>query len=128
MRYDPVGTIDIAPTALTAAGIDLPDQLEGAPLQATGDREHTLTENDFDIVLKLRLRTLTTRDWKITRYEDTPAVGELYALSEDPEETREPVGRSRLRTDPRRPARRARRDDEPRRALGAQGRHRRLTA
>ena len=59
VRDDPVGTIDIAPTALTAAGIDLPAQLEGAPLQATADREHTLTENDFDIVLKLRLRTLT---------------------------------------------------------------------
>jgi arylsulfatase A-like enzyme len=86
VRDDPVGTIDIAPTALQAAGIDLPDQLEGAPLQATGDREHTLTENDFDIVLKLRLRTLTTREWKVTRYEDTPEVGELYALAEDPEE------------------------------------------
>jgi arylsulfatase A-like enzyme len=86
VRDDPVGTIDIAPTALEAAGIDLPDQLEGAPLQTTGDREHTLTENDFDIVLKLRLRTLTTREWKVTRYEDTPEVGELYALAEDPEE------------------------------------------
>ncbi len=86
VRDDPVGTIDIAPTALTAAGVDLPDQLEGAPLQTTGDREHTLTENDFDIVIKLRLRTLTTRDWKVTRYEDTPEVGELYALSEDPDE------------------------------------------
>ena len=85
-RDDPVGTIDIAPTALAAAGVDLPDQLEGAPLQTTGDREHTLTENDFDIVIKLRLRTLTTRDWKVTRYEDTPEVGELYALSEDPDE------------------------------------------
>ena len=85
-RDDPVGTIDIAPTALRAAGIELPEQLEGAPLQSTADREHTLTENDFDIVLKLRLRTLTTRDWKVTRYEDNPEVGELYALSEDPEE------------------------------------------
>ena len=46
---DPVGTIDVAPTLLAAAGLDVPDRMEGRPL-FDGPREHTLTENDFDIV------------------------------------------------------------------------------
>jgi arylsulfatase A-like enzyme len=86
VRDDPVGTIDLAPTALAAAGIAVPEHMEGADLHDTSGREHTLTENDFDIVLTLRLRTLSTRDWKVTRYEDNVGVGELYSLEDDPEE------------------------------------------
>jgi hypothetical protein len=38
------------------------------------------------MVIKLPLRTITTRRWKLTRYERTPDVGELYDLESDPGE------------------------------------------
>jgi arylsulfatase A-like enzyme len=38
------------------------------------------------MVFTLRLRTLTTRRWKLTRFEDLEDVGELYDLEEDPGE------------------------------------------
>jgi arylsulfatase A-like enzyme len=82
---DPVGTIDLAPTALTAAGLPVPATMEGAPL-LDGPREHVLTEDDFDIVLRMPTRTLSGRRYKITRYEDADGVGELYDLQEDPGE------------------------------------------
>ena len=85
---DPVGTIDLAPTALAAAGIDRPAWMEGSVLPPLDDspREHVLTENDHQMVIKLPLRTITTRRWKLTRYERTPDVGELYDLESDPGE------------------------------------------
>ena len=43
---DPVGTIDLAPTMLAAAGIDEPEWIEGRRL-LDGPREWVLTENDF---------------------------------------------------------------------------------
>jgi arylsulfatase A-like enzyme len=82
---DPVGTIDLAPTALRAAGLDVPDTIEGRPL-LDGPREHVLTENDHQMLFRLPLRTLTTQRYKVTRYEEQPGVGELYDLQEDPGE------------------------------------------
>ncbi len=82
---DPVGTIDLAPTMLAAAGLPLTDDLEGRPL-LEGPREWNLTENDFDVVVKIPLRTITTRRYKLTRWLDQPEVGELYDLQEDPGE------------------------------------------
>jgi arylsulfatase A-like enzyme len=82
---DPVGTIDLAPTALQAAGIERPAWMEGRPL-LDGPREHVLTENDHQMVIQLPLRTITTKRWKLTRYEATPEVGELYDLEDDPGE------------------------------------------
>jgi N-sulfoglucosamine sulfohydrolase-like protein/acyl-CoA dehydrogenase-like protein len=86
VRDDPVGTIDLAPTALAAAGVAVPDAMEGAPLHDTARREHVITEDDFDIVLRVSLRTLTTRRYKLTRNLDLPDSGELYDLQEDPGE------------------------------------------
>lgn len=86
VRDDPVGTIDLAPTALSAAGLAVPESMEGAPLHDTAAREHVLTEDDFDIVFRLSLRTLATRRHKLTRYEASPEVGELYDLEDDPAE------------------------------------------
>ena len=67
---DPVGTIDLAPTMLRAAGVDVPEHMEGEPLFAsTGAhrvREHVLTENDFDVVPRVPLRTITTDGYKLT--------------------------------------------------------------
>ncbi len=82
---DPVGTIDLAPTALRAAGLEVPGWMEGRPLQDLG-REYVLTENDHTIFTEIRLRTLTTERYKLTRYLDRPDWGELYDLQEDPQE------------------------------------------
>jgi arylsulfatase A-like enzyme len=81
---DPVGTIDIAPTALRAAGTEVPEWMEGRPL-LDGPREHCLSENDFSIITWLPMRTLTTSRYKLQAYLEHP-VGELYDLQEDPGE------------------------------------------
>jgi arylsulfatase A-like enzyme len=82
---EPVGTIDLAPTMLATAGIDTPDHLEGRRL-LDGPREWVLTEDDFDVMIKVPLRTVTTKRYKLTRQLDAPANGELYDLHDDPGE------------------------------------------
>lgn len=81
---EPAGTIDLAPTFLHATGVPAPDALEGTSLTA-GTREHVLTETEM-LPNALRLRTLTTKQWRITRDLDVDDNGELYDLSEDPGE------------------------------------------
>ena len=81
---DPVGTIDLAPTMLEAAGVDQPEWIEGRPLDEL-PREYVLTENDFDIIARIPLRTITTTRYKLHRYLEAP-FGELYDLQEDPGE------------------------------------------
>ncbi len=81
---EPVGTMDIAPTALDALGHEVPKWMEGRPL-LDGPREHHLAENDFDIITWMPMRTLTTRRYKLHRYLEQP-WGELYDLQEDPGE------------------------------------------
>jgi arylsulfatase A-like enzyme len=83
---DPVGTIDLAPTALVAAGLDVPEYMEGEPLLDGSRREHVLTENDHQMVFRLSLRTITTSRYKLTWYRELDDVGELYDLDEDPGE------------------------------------------
>jgi arylsulfatase A-like enzyme len=81
---DPVGTIDLAPTMLRAAGVDVPSWMEGRALDGT-PREHVLTENDFNIMVSLPMRTITTTRYKLHHYLEAP-WGELYDLQEDPGE------------------------------------------
>jgi arylsulfatase A-like enzyme len=81
---DPVGTIDVSPTVLGAAGVAVPSVVQGRPL-LDGPREHVLTEDDM-IRGVLAFRTLTTRRWRITRDENDPGGGELYDLGDDPGE------------------------------------------
>jgi uncharacterized sulfatase len=82
---EPVGLVDLAPTIVQAAGLDVPDWMEGRPL-LDGPRQHVLTENDHQAGFQISLRTLTTTRHKITRYVGQEAVGELYDLQEDPNE------------------------------------------
>jgi arylsulfatase A-like enzyme len=79
---EPVGTIDIAPTAMVAAGLPIPATVEGRPL-LDGAREYALVENDHQMVATIRLRTVATHQYKLTRYLDTDA-NELYDLEADP--------------------------------------------
>jgi arylsulfatase A-like enzyme len=79
---DPVGSIDLAPTALCAAGLDVPEHMEGTVLGP--GREHVITENDHQMVMHMSLRTITTKRYKLTRYESREGVGELYDLQDDP--------------------------------------------
>ncbi|MGH7896025.1 MAG: sulfatase family protein [Candidatus Binatia bacterium] len=81
---DPVGTIDVFPTALGACGLAVPAYAEGVPLR-DGGREHVLTEDDI-LRGSMALRTLTTRRYRITRSEHDPDGGELYDLADDPGE------------------------------------------
>ena len=80
---DPVGTIDLAPTMLAAAGVGVPDWIEGRGFSTV--REWVLSENDFSVVVWIPMRTLTTACYKLHRYLELP-VGELYDLQEDPGE------------------------------------------
>jgi arylsulfatase A-like enzyme len=82
---DPVGTIDLAPTMLRAAGVGTPDHLEGRPL-LDGPREWVLTEDDFDVLVEVPLRTITTSRHKLTMQAGAPGNGELYDLYDDPGE------------------------------------------
>ena len=82
---EPVGLVDLAPTMLGAAGVEIPKWMEGRPL-LDGPRPYVLTENDHQAGFKISLRTLTTKRHKITRYVGREGVGELYDLQEDPGE------------------------------------------
>jgi arylsulfatase A-like enzyme len=81
---DPVGTIDVLPTALRACGVHPPPGVEGRPLQ-DGPHDCVLTEDDM-IRGVLAFRTLTTRGHRLTRNQNDAAGGELYDLADDPGE------------------------------------------
>ena len=81
---DPVGTIDLAPTILAAAGLEPEPWMEGRALTEQ-PREYVLTENDFNILASIPMRTITTAHYKLHRYLEAP-FGELYDLAEDPGE------------------------------------------
>jgi arylsulfatase A-like enzyme len=80
----PVGTIDLAPTMLEAAGLPAPSWMEGRSLSQQ-PREYVLTENDFNILVSMPMRTITTEHFKLHRYLEAP-FGELYDLRDDPGE------------------------------------------
>ena len=79
---DPVGTVDVAPTALAACGVPSRAAMEGRPL-LDGPREYVLTEDDM-LRGSFAFRTLTTRRYRLTRDEVVPERGELYDLADDP--------------------------------------------
>ncbi len=84
--------IDLAPTLLDYLGIDEPEAMQGLSLRAgladpyAWPRDAAMTENDDDMA-GVRMRTLTTRRWKLTRYAGLD-YGELYDRDADPAERR----------------------------------------
>lgn len=84
-------TLDITPTILDMANIPEPEGVQGLSIQPilTGEPQNrpsiALTENDDDFAA-VRMRTLTTEDWRLTYYLDEN-FGELIDRRNDPNET-----------------------------------------
>jgi arylsulfatase A-like enzyme len=82
--------VDVAPTLLECAGLKEPEGMQGHSMlpgmtdESKWLRDAAMTENDDDMA-GLRMRTLTTREWKLTTYAGD-AFGELYNRLEDPGE------------------------------------------
>jgi len=115
----PVGTVDLVPTILELAHLPIPPHVDGGSLRpfltgADARREWVLTENDHEMGMTLYLRTLTTEQYVLTRYETMGGIGELYDHPPRPRRVREPLGRSIIRVHPERHARAPRRRREPR--------------
>ncbi len=100
-RYDPVTTVDLAPTFASYAGVRMPraDGTDLGPLIARGDSgwdravvtEGMMPEGRYALLHRLGPTPLNTRGlrlgrWKITRY--STGEMELYDLKNDPLELR----------------------------------------
>jgi arylsulfatase A-like enzyme len=106
---DPVGQLDLAPTFCAAAGVPIPDWMQGAPLPTTNGsgRERVLTEWDSQFGhIDMHLRTIYRDGFVCTVYERGKTYagteGELYDLREDPRQwvnLWDDAGRRTLRTD-----------------------------
>ena len=84
--------IDIAPTILTYAGIAIPPEIQGAPLQKAIDidpnwRKAFLTEHLMETPKIPKSEGIRTKEWKYFRYVDHPEWEELYHLVIDPSES-----------------------------------------
>ncbi len=97
-RHEVASTLDIAPTLLELAGVELPEGVQGHSMHAQlgGDlsplRSAALSENDDDFV-PMKIRVLTSARWKLVHYLNEP-VGELYDRLNDPGRDAQPVGRT----------------------------------
>jgi len=83
-----VSLVDIAPTILSAAGVEIPERIDGKSLmpilkgKQEKTREHAFIEY-VDDPEELRLKTIVTEKYKLTVYHQR-AYGELYDLENDP--------------------------------------------
>src|SRR5690606_34364893 len=92
----PVGLVDVAPTFCAAAGVPVPEYMQGSALpvsDADADsrrgEQRVLTEWDSELFgVDVHLRTLTRDRWVITAYRPgyvhDGSEGELYDLVDDP--------------------------------------------
>jgi arylsulfatase A-like enzyme len=84
--------VDLAPTFLAAAGIEVPGIMQGVNQldvwrgRAETARDHIIVENRHEPTL-VHVRTYVDERYKITVYRDRE-YGELFDLQEDPRETR----------------------------------------
>jgi arylsulfatase A-like enzyme len=82
--------LDIAPTLMELAGVAEAKAVQGISMasalsgNAELPRKAVMTENDDDLV-PMRMRTLTSREWKVTLYGGSEE-GELYDRVNDPNE------------------------------------------
>ena len=83
-------TVDLAPTFLSFAGVDVPRTMSGIDVSAEwrGEREstrdHVMVENQHQPT-KMNIRSFIDKRFKITIHYDKP-YGELYDLEADPGE------------------------------------------
>jgi arylsulfatase A-like enzyme len=94
----PVGHVDLAPTICAAANLPVPDWMQGAPLPtdsaSAATRQRTITEwqdgfNGNDIIMRTLYRDgFICTAYEKTNYYDQDGIGELYDLSEDPQQWR----------------------------------------
>ena len=89
--------VDLAPTFLAACNIAIPGAMQGVNQLPVWENQR---ENARDEVIaefrhqptRVHLRTLVTQRYKMTIYRDQD-YGELFDLHDDPDGTRQPVGR-----------------------------------
>lgn len=87
--------IDFAPTLLQRAGLRIPLGMQGRDILAdgAGDDEPPVLIEDPGIAVfgdadaRSAITTLVHRGWRLSLLEDAPGWGELYDLTEDPDET-----------------------------------------
>ncbi len=85
--------VDIAPTFLHAAGVEIPHGMQGvSQVGAWSDGQNpprtcAIVENHHDRA-RVHLRTVVTDRYKLTVYRDKPEWGELFDLKSDPGEVK----------------------------------------
>ncbi|MFT7485608.1 MAG: arylsulfatase A-like enzyme [Candidatus Paceibacteria bacterium] len=86
--------VDIAPTLLELAGVEVPAAMQGRSLYGLAQapeedrRVEVFTEHLWDFDRIPRTEGLRTRKWKYIRYLDHPEYEELYDIELDPNEER----------------------------------------
>lgn len=85
--------IDIAPTIIDFANLEIPNVMQGKSLlpftkkEVENWRDQFVCEHLFEIPQIPKSEGLRTKQWKYFRYIDHPEVEELYDLEKDPLET-----------------------------------------
>lgn len=86
VEHSLASSIDIAPTLLAAAGVRIPERMEGRDLLAAGGVERVFAQ------LEDRRYAVRTADWKLILNAEPPSR-ELYDLRSDPQERHDVAAR-----------------------------------